>query len=134
MGSQSFLVNTDFVGQKSDYLPKVKEVTSGSLTGSVKPFLTSKFKNNDWKNTVTTIYSFNKSGKVITTRALPVNEKKSLKDFEFSLPIDINVYKIQACIKLGKENYCSSNEINPAESKVFFMSPYPYPYQVFEVK
>ena len=130
---QTFTVPSNYVDQKVNDLPKVKDVASGTLTGTIKPFLTAKFNELEWKNTVTTIYSYNKSGKVITTKVLPVNEKKSLKDFEFSLPIDLNVYNIMACIKLDKENYCSSNEINPIESKVFLMSPYPYPYQVFEV-
>lgn len=131
---QTFTVPSNYVGQKVNDLPKVKHVTSGTLTGTFKPFLTAKFNEAKWGSTVTTIYSYNKSGKVITTKVLPVNGKKSLKDFEFSLPIDLNVYKIRACIKLGKENHCSSNEINPVESKVFLISPYPYPYQVFEVK
>ncbi len=130
---QTFIVPNNYVDQKVNDLPKVKEVTSGTLTGTVKPFLTAKFNEAEWRSTVTTIYSYSKSGKVITTKVLPVNEKKSLKDFEFSLPIDLNVYNIMACIKLDKENYCSSNEINPVESKVFLMSPYPFPYQVFEV-
>ena len=129
---QVFTVLPDYVNQETSYLPKVKETTLGVIQGTVKPFLTSKFKEADWKNTITTIYTVNKSGKVVTTKVLPPNDKKSLKDFEFSLPIDLSIYKIQACIKLMKENYCSSRELNPVESKVFFNSPYPFPYQVIE--
>jgi len=129
---QVFTVLPDYVNQDTSYLPKVKDTNSGVISGTVKPFLTSKFKEVDWKNTITTIYTVNKSGKVVTTKVLPTNDKKSLKDFEFSLPIDLSIYKIQACIKLMKENYCSSRELNPVESKVFFNSPYPFPYQVIE--